>query len=264
MVRGLGEEVRVVGIVPQDTKERYERYLAHRDIGFSFYEVPGYTRINTTILEKDGRVTHLNTRNREGAPVQEDAILRHFTEQIQGGGLWALSGSLAPGLPANLYENLITAVAGKETGVLLDTSGPALKLGMKARPTMVKPNHGELEEFFGEEIRGIHHIALRGKRILDMGIEYVFISLGSDGMIALHGSDCLLCSIPERRIVDTVGCGDALVAGILVGRKKHFSFSEICRLAIACGVSNALHEGAGEVDGKEVWRLAEDVSVTAV
>ena len=33
-------------------------------------------------------------------------------------------------------------------------------------------------------------------------------------MIALHESDCLLCTPPQVDTLDTVGCGDAVMAGL--------------------------------------------------
>jgi len=135
---------------------------------------------------------------------------------------------------------------------------------VRSKPLMLKPNITELEELFGEQIKGVHHIALKGKRLIDMGIQFAFISLGADGMIAIHGTDCLLCSPPQVKVVDTVGCGDALVAGVLVAQKRKFSFSETCRMAIACGASKSMHEGPGVVTRDEVWQLMEDVRITAI
>jgi fructose-1-phosphate kinase PfkB-like protein len=149
----------------------------------------------------------------------------------------------------------------KKIQTLLDTRGKALKMGVRAKPDMMKPNIAELDYFFDEPIKGIRHIALKGKNLCDMGIPYVFISLGSDGMIAVHENDCLLCSAPTVKVVDTVGCGDALVAGLMVGKKRLFSFPEMCRLAIACGSSNAMHPGPGSVSRDEVWQLMEDVTI---
>jgi len=83
-------------------------------------------------------------------------------------------------------------------------------------------------------------------------------------MIALHDSDCLLCVPPQVKSVDTVGCGDALMGGLLVAWSRKFSFPEMCRLAIACGASKAMHEGPHSVSRDEVWQLMEDVKITAV
>jgi fructose-1-phosphate kinase PfkB-like protein len=97
-----------------------------------------------------------------------------------------------------------------------------------------------------------------------MGIEYVFISLGSDGMIAIHENDCLLCSAPSVKAIDQVGTGDALVGGLLVGYARKFSFSEMCRMAIACGASKAMHRGPGSITRDEVWQLMEEVKVRSI
>jgi fructose-1-phosphate kinase PfkB-like protein len=150
------------------------------------------------------------------------------------------------------------------TSCLLDTRGIPLKVGVRAVPLVVTPNHMELEEFFGEEIKGVHHIALMGKRLIDLGVGYVFITLGDDGVIAIHENDCLLCTPPVVKTVDTVGCGDAFAAGIIVALKRKFSFVETCRMAVACGSSKSMHEGPGVVTLDEVWQLMEDVKITAV
>jgi fructose-1-phosphate kinase PfkB-like protein len=98
-----------------------------------------------------------------------------------------------------------------------------------------------------------------------MGIPYVFITLGSDGAIALHKNECLLCSLDlEDKVIDTVGCGDAFLGGIIVGRERDFSFHEICRLAIACGASNAVNRGPGEINSDQVWRYMERVKISSI
>ena len=113
-------------------------------------------------------------------------------------------------------------------------------------------------------IKKIHSNGAMRQRLLDMGIEYVIISLGSDGMIAIHENDCLLCTVPEVDAIDTVGCGDALIAGFLVAQLRNFSFMEACRMGISCGTSNAMHIGPGIVDKDEVWHLMEEVNIEAV
>jgi 1-phosphofructokinase family hexose kinase len=180
------------------------------------------------------------------------------------GDLWAFSGSIPRGIDKDAYQKMIAM--GKKNGIdaMLDSRAELLKRGVRAKPRMIKPNLTELEQFFGEQIQGVHHIALKGKRFVDMGIDYVFISLGSDGMIAIHENDCLLCSVPEVKTVDTVGCGDALVAGLLVGYSRKFSFSEMCRMAVACGASKAMHRGPGIVTRNEVWQLMEEVEIKAI
>jgi tagatose 6-phosphate kinase len=265
-VRTLGEEVCVVGIVHANNRDQFHEYLETAGISSHLVVVPGSTRINVTILEsKTGQTTHLNSLQAPVPSNMQQEALESIKSRIGGeGDACAFSGSLPPGLGNDYYQKIIRLCKEKGAFCLLDTSGKPLKFGVRAKPHMIKPNLEELEEFFGETVQGVHHIALKGKRLADMGIEYVFISLGSDGMIAIHENDCLLCSPPPVRAVDTVGCGDALVAGLMTGYFRKFSFTEMCRMAVACGASKALHNGTGAIDRNEVWQLMEDVKIKSV
>lgn len=265
IISALGEETAVIGIMPEASRGMYELAMKGISIGASFFPVAGAARINVTISEADGgRTTHISAQNQKLASGMQSEFIDFLEQQMKTKDLWALSGSVPDGFERGLYQKVIAILKKKKIGCLLDSSDAALTMGIRAKPDMVKPNLSELESYFGEKIKGIRHIALRGKRLLDLGIPRIFISLGSDGLIALQGNDCLLCSAPSVKAVDTVGCGDALVAGLMVGWKRSFSFTEMCRMAVACGVSKALHLGAGIIDINEVWQIMEDVSIESV
>jgi len=255
----------VVALMPADDRQRFERYLSGFDIATCFYDVEGSARISSTIIERNAvQVTHINSAGIRLPARIQDEFLGFAEEQVRAGDTWALAGSLPQGFDDDVYGTMVRMCRTNNVTVLLDSRGKALGMGVRAQPSMVKPNISELEAFFGEQIQGVHHMALKGKRLLDMGIEYVFISLGADGMIALHENECLLCSAPRIQALDTVGCGDALDAGVMVGHVRGFSFSEMCRMAVACGASNALHAGAGTISREEVAGLMEEVRIEAV
>ena len=265
VVRTLGEEVCMVGIIPERDQRRFEAYLEAMDIQRHFITISGDVRTNVTIIEqKSGMVSHLNSVGPVVPLRVQEEFIQFAASYFTRGEEWCFSGSIPSGFEDEVYAQLIRA--GKEAGVstFLDTRGRPLRLGINARPLLIKPNITELEDLFGEQIKGVRHIALKGKKLLDRGVSFVFISLGSDGMIALHDSDCLLCVPPQVKSVDTVGCGDALMGGLLVAWSRKFSFTEMCRLAVACGASKVMHEGPHFISRDEVWQLMEDVKITAV
>ncbi len=265
VIKTLGEEVCVTGVMPEYDLKRTTQYLEHLQIKNRFFVIPGSLRVNTTIIEKNtGFVSHISSNSAPVTPRIQHEFLSFFESLPANGDFWCFSGSILRGFEENIYETMLKLCADTGSETLLDSRGIALKTGIRARPKIIKPNLTELEDFFGEQIQGVHHIALKGKRFLDMGISYVFISLGADGLIAIHENDCLLCSTPQVDAIDTVGCGDALVAGIIVAHKRNFSFPELCRMAVACGASKAMHVGPGIVTRDEVWQLMEDVKITAV
>ena len=277
VARTLGEEVCVIGIMPEGDEKRFVSYLEHQEIYYRFFPVPGDVRVNATIIEQQesaqggtlgstlGSVaSHLNSASPKLSLQAQNAFMRFFGKHLTAGDSWCFTGSIPPGFDDDLYAKMIKSCREAGIDTFLDTRSKALRLGLRAKPMVVKPNITELEDLYDEQIRGVHHMALKGKKLLDRGVPYVFISLGSDGMIALHERDCLLCVPPQVRTVDTVGCGDALMAGVLVGWKRRLSFQEICRLATACGVSKAMHEGPHAILKDEVKRLMAEVKITAV
>lgn len=266
VVRVLGEEVCVLGLMPERDRNRFTSYLENRGIGSHLYLVPGDVRVNVTVAErKDGAVTHINSAGPVLPTRIQDEFLQFVNNYIVSGDQWCFSGSLPNGFDDNGYATMIKRCKSLGADTFLDTRGAALQFGIRSKPLVLKPNGVELEELFGEQIKGVHHLALKGKKLLDKGIKHIFISLGSDGMIALHENDCLLCAPPQQiQAVDTVGCGDAFMAGILVAWKRKFSFSETCRLAVACGASKAMHTGPHSVSRDDIWQLMEEVKITSV
>lgn len=265
VVKELGEEVSVIGLMPENDKIRFRKFFETLGINSYLYTIEGNVCVNTIINERStGNVTHITDAGYKLSPRIQDEFQDFLEKHIQQNDVWALSGSLPQGFDANTYMKIIEICKKKSCRVMLDSMGLAFHMGVRAKPTMIKPNLEELEAFFSEPIEGVHHIALKGKRLLDMGIEYVFISLGADGMIAIHENDCLLCSVPSVDVVDTIGSGDALVAGFLVAQTRNFSFIESCRMGVACGVSNALHTEPGVVENDQIWSIMEEVSIKAV
>jgi fructose-1-phosphate kinase PfkB-like protein len=178
---------------------------------------------------------------------------------------WVFSGSIPAGNNDKSYKNLIDECKAKNIRTALDTRGYPLKYGVCALPFIVVPNEIELQELFCDEIKGLQHIILKAKRLMDSGIEYVFVTLGKDGVIALHGNECLLCSSPELpNQINSVGCGDAFLAGAVVGFERGFSFNEVCRMAVACGAANTQTSEPCKIDGSSIWRIMEKIKVESV
>jgi 1-phosphofructokinase family hexose kinase len=264
-VRKLGMESTILGIVPQDMRMFFQRYCDERGIDPHFLSTPGMSRINTTVLEKSqSRSTHMNAL---GSRVQPQ-LHQRFVEMVRGfvtpGDFWILTGSVPEGIEPRIYRDLAGIIQQNNAVAILDTRDEPLAQGIHAKPAVIAPNLSELEGFFREKIRGAHHIALKGKRLIDMGISYVFITLGSDGMIALHGNECLLCTVPPVDVVNTTGCGDALLGAAVAGMERRYDFRAMCRLACACGLSCAMSETTAQIDPDALESLKNKVDIVSV
>jgi sugar/nucleoside kinase (ribokinase family) len=63
----------------------------------------------------------------------------------------------------------------------------------------------------------------------------VVVKLGSDGALAVRGTELVRASAPRVEVADTVGAGDSFDAGFLAGFLSERSDEESLELACACG-----------------------------
>ena len=90
----------------------------------------------------------------------------------------------------------------------------------KLRPILhkihtLKPNRLEAELLSGVKIESPEDAKQAADKLLEMGVHRVFISLGSDGVLAAMGSHRLLLPNIPGTMVSTTGCGDAFMAALV-------------------------------------------------
>jgi 1-phosphofructokinase family hexose kinase len=227
------------------------------------------TRSNLEIIESDGRVTEVLE---PGGRVTDQEVERMLSRchdvfsEYRGAAQVALSGSLAPGAPADFYAQVIRLARAQSCRVLLDTSGEALGVALKESPDFVKPNRDEAEALAGVSVFDPHSAAEAARHFFDAGARGVAISLGVDGMFWQESADStpFIARTPRVEARSAVGCGDASVAGFAVAHRRRLAGAEIVRFAAACGTANCLAQMPGMIDAREVERIAASSSVEPV
>src|SRR5207237_6968724 len=74
-------------------------------------------------------------------------------QQLSNSCDWfVLSGSLPPHMPITIYATIIAQLKRKNKHIILDTSADALREGIQAGPTIVKPNIEELQHLIGHAL----------------------------------------------------------------------------------------------------------------
>lgn len=154
ILRQYGYEVMTAGFLGGYTGQFIESCMQKLQAQCCFTKVAGETRSSINVVAEDGYVTEIL----EPGPVISQQELSVFAEDyrkaVQECELVVISGSVAKGLPADIYAQLVDIAkqAGKRT--ILDTSGDALRYGIEALPYMIKPNQKELEYLTGYRLRG--------------------------------------------------------------------------------------------------------------
>lgn len=179
--------------------------------------VAGHTRSNVTVAEPDGSVTKLNEPGASLTPAELETLTGLVLELSAPGDWVVLCGSLPPGVDEGEYAAMTRLLRGSGRRVAVDTSGPALRHAVEARPELVKPNREELTEVVGRELSCLADVLAAAHEIHERGVEHVLVSLGADGAALVgpgEGPDLVGTSfVADPR--STVGAGDAFLAGYL-------------------------------------------------
>lgn len=236
--------------------------LTEEGIEHDFTFVAGETRVNLTIRDPEtGLEVHLVE---PGSPVTHEdwgRFLETFERHLPNAIWVALCGSLPPGTPVDSYAQLILLAHEHKVPCALDTSGDALREGVKASPQLVKPNRQELAELLGEPMENEGKLINGVRKLLGFDIRKVAVSLGKDGAVGSDGREFWKAIPPPVQTVNTIGSGDALLGGLIFALVKDMPFEEALRFAVATGTANTLVDGPGYVDIKSVKEIAGKVTV---
>ena len=243
-LQALGVESVAMGFVGGTTGRTMERGLNELGITTDFVHIADETRTNIVITETSAE-RHVKV-NESGPTVQPGEIGPFFDrvrERVRPGDIWVLSGSLPPGVPPDFYAQLITLVQQQGARAFLDTSGEPLVQGCAAQPYLVKPNALEAQQVTGLEIHSQADVLQAAIHLLGQGISLVALSLGADGMLLASEQHTVWARPPDVAVQNSVGAGDALMAGMVWGLIHDLSHEEVARWAVACGTSSAGCEG---------------------
>jgi 1-phosphofructokinase family hexose kinase len=176
--------------------------------------IAGELRTNISLVEEDGTVTKVN----EPGPIltdrEADAILERVAAQAASATWVVASGSLPPGAGIDFYARLVRRV-GLDALVAIDADGDALRAAVEVRPALVKPNRDELSGLAGRSLATLGEVIVAARGLVAGGVGAVLVSLGPDGAAYVDAAGATHAEARLDDVQNTVGAGDALLAGFL-------------------------------------------------
>ena len=185
-----------------------------------------------------------------------------FRQLVQEAKVVAMSGSVPKGLDGTAYQRLVKIVKDAGIPVILDTSGKLLEMGIEAIPTMIKPNIDEIRMLTGKRCDDISEIIEAARAIHERGVKIVAVSLGADGSLAVGDDGIFRARVPKIDAVNTVGCGDSMIAGFALGLSKRLPLEETLRLASAISAAAAMREETGFFVMEDMEKLLPQIDIT--
>lgn len=246
ILRLFHTNVAAVGFLGGDSGRFIEETLERLGVSCYFTKIKGTTRTNVNLLGEDGLVTELL----EPGPTISPAELKDFRRQFHGClefcDLVVLTGSVPTGVPATIYQDLTCECHACGRKVILDASGEALKHGIEGIPDIIKPNRMELESLYSEEAWKNLSLEKKAGHLTKKGIGQVFVSLGAEGLFFTDGENTVTEPAKEVKVVNTVGCGDSVVASLCMSLLAGEDAETTLRKATALAAANATTSENGE------------------
>lgn len=237
----LGIPNTALGFLGGFTGKKLEEMLKNDNVSCDFnYLKNGDTRINVKI--KADKEIDLNACGPEITKEDMQSFLKKL-DGIKSGDYLILAGSIPNTLPDDIYEQILERVGDRNINCVVDATGDLLKNVLKYKPFLIKPNHHELGDLFSVQIKSDDDIVKYSKKLQEMGAKNVLVSMAKDGAMLTDENGCVhKIGNAKGKLINSVGCGDSMVAGFTAGYIKTADYSYALRLGSACGNATAFSE----------------------
>lgn len=263
-LRKLDEAVEAVLTLGGDTGHTLENLLLHEGVPLHPIRVAGNTRPSLTIFVKD---QNMNIRIVGAAEEQQEHEWRQVLDRLNEFDSLppyiVLSGSFPPGVPDSLVGDIAELCRNRDSKLVFDGSGEALRLAVEAKVDLIKPSKEELADLVGEDgYDPDFDYRAAARQIVDSGVPRLVVSLGGAGTYVLsrNGDEARLRP-PKIEVASTVAAGDSTVAGLVAGLTRGLPLVDSVRLGTACGTGTCLHRGSQLFTYEDVTRILPQIQV---
>ena len=167
-------------------------------------------------------IENINNVNKKN----EENILNYIKTIIKNIDIVVFSDYLKGFLTYNLCQNVINISHKNNAVVFVDPKGT--NYDKYKNCDLIKPNKKEANDFFGKKINSNNIEEFSLKLLKKYNIKYILNTLGSDGMrfiyIKKDKVKILYKSIIPSLVIDVIGCGDTILAGLCIYYKTYGNF----------------------------------------
>ncbi len=244
----LGVENVALGFKAGFTGEKLEEMLRQDGIKTDFISLAkGNTRINVKIKSD----TELDI-NACGPEISGEEVEKLFEKiaSLKQGDVLVLAGSVPKELPSDIYEQILAKTSENGVEAVVDSTGELLLNVLKYKPFLIKPNNFELGDLFGVKIKNEEKIIRYAKELQKMGARNVLVSRGKDGALLIdENQNTYSIGIIPGKPLNSVGCGDSMVAGFVAGYLEKHDYAYALKLGSACSNATAFSYSLANAQG---------------
>ncbi len=265
MLIKLGQSSTATGFLGGAAGDYIKAEVEKLGIKTDFVRTGAETRTNTKMVDPiNNTFTDLNESGAEITEAKIKKLKEKIFKDLKKDDILILAGSVPAGVGDDIYFRLIDSAAEKGIKTILDADGPLFREGIKAVPTLIKPNEHELGLHFGEEFNDLKTMIRKAESLLETGIEMIMLSLGKEGAVFITAADKYKIEPLKLDVKSTVGAGDAMVAGLAYGLENKFDLKEMLKTAAACSSATLIRKGTKMGSNDDVESLKKAVKIKKI
>jgi 6-phosphofructokinase 2 len=255
-VHALGGDATAIFPIGGPAGEMIRHMLQQEGVAHRAVAISGFTRESLAVEElTSGKQFRFILPGPELSLADQERCLDELSAAATDAAYVVVSGSLPPGAPDNFYGRISELARRQGKRFVLDTSGAALKqagFGIY----LLKPSLRELADLAARDIRTERDEELAAQQIIAQGrCEILVLSLGAQGALLATASGCERFSAIPVDARSTVGAGDSMLAGIVLGLSDGLALREAVRFGMAAGAAALLGSGTQLCRRIDVERL---------
>lgn len=247
-------EARTLATIGGSIGGAIRRQFAAMDVPARWIDTDSPTRVCTTILDASAGTTTELVQN--AAPISTSELAQFqdaYREEAAQADVVVLTGSLPAGVPTTFYRDLLAATPGR---VILDAQRETLLAALERRPFVVKPNREELGNTLGGRLDADEQLHAALRELCRRGATWAVVSDGKQRVWIGSEQSIWSAQPPPVEVINPIGCGDCLAAGIAVALARGEGVPEAVLYGMAAAAENARQLLPARLDPQRVdeWR----------
>ncbi|MDA0839398.1 MAG: 1-phosphofructokinase family hexose kinase [Planctomycetota bacterium] len=261
-IAGLGGVTLAIGFAGGATGLLLRKLLDKDGIPHDFTETESEIRLHPTIRSKSaGEDLHIIENAAVLSEKEISAFMIGLEHHLEQASILVIAGRPRQTMPEMFVNDLCSEAIKSGCRIVADLSGQALKEVVETNPWLIKPNPEELGELVNLCIESDEGAIAAGRNLVSDGVTNVLISLGAAGALLINKSGVWKASPPEVAAINTVGCGDSLLAGFLKAIESGHDWPTALRHGVAAGTVNVRHDCPGRVPQEEFAEILSRVEI---
>ena len=214
-----------------------DREFAALGVPRRWIETRAATRVCTTILDRAaGHITELVENGRPLEESELSAFCAAYAEEAARADVVVLIGSLPSGTPLSFYRDLVACT---RSALVLDFRGEGLLSVLDLKPYVVKPNREELGQTVGRSLHDDADLLAAMRHLNRLGAQWVVVTQGPQAVWATSSERAYRLTPPRvAEVVNPIGCGDSLAAGIAWATRRGDSLIDALRFGMGAAADN--------------------------